>query len=192
MEWSWSLPAHTNLTMGGFTVSFYDVLMGSTIFWMYWSPRFPSDFCSAGTHCGNNNSHFLPLLASQATFDISFDGFHLSLPAMYCPWPILTPSLLLSLCLSIVMMAFYSFCFLPLYCMPLKKNLPKPRTFFCLKHWIKLEHPGLFPALKQIFKTASLFSSAKSPPLSDFQVSSASTSSCFSSYDQIFGIAQGQ
>lgn len=105
----------------------------------------------------------------------------------------LTSSLLLSLFLSTVMMAFYSFCFLPLYCLSLKKNVPKPRNLFCLKHWIKLEHPGLFPAPKQIFKTASLFSSAKSPPLmSDFQASLASTTSCFNSYDQIFGIAQGQ
>jgi len=61
---------------------------------------------------------------------------------------------------------------------------------FCLEHWIKLEHPGLSPALKQIFKPASLFSR---PPLtSAFQASSESTNSCFNSYDQIFGIAQGQ
>lgn len=189
---SWSLPAHTSLLMVGFTLSFYYALMGSTVFWMYRSSQFPSDSCSTGTLCRNSNSHFLPLLASRDTLTFLLMGstfhwqqctvhgifLHLLSCCLYSTpslWRLFVPSV---------------FCPLPSASL---KNLPKPRNLFCLKYWIKLDHPGLFPALKQIFKTASLFSSAKSTPLmSDFQASSASASSCFNSYDQIFGLAQDQ
>lgn len=164
--------------------------MGRTIFSIYWPSQFHSNFCSTATPVGK----IIPIF---------YCFQHLKL--------LLTWLLMGCTAISVLSLTFSSHTCYPAALIPLHLNddfsvvlfpsplpsvyqeyLQKPRKMSCLYTGLNVSIHVYFLQWNGFSKLLLYFPLLVTPLVTGFQVSTAPTCSCSNSYDQIFGIVQGQ
>lgn len=167
--------------------SWLPTMMGRAIFSIYWPSQFPSNFCSTATPVGK----IIPIFycfQHQATFDMAFDGLHLLLPSMSCPWHFLLTPAIPAAIIPLHPNEDFSVILFPSPLHSIKNTYKNP----CLDTGLNASIRVYLLQWNRFSKQLLYFPLLVTPLVTGFQESIASTFFCSNSYDGIFGIAQGQ